>query len=438
MTALRELVWRRWQRDLPAELRTARIVVGFSGGLDSTVLLHLLVSLRDSGVPLTLEAVHVNHGLSANADTWQQRALAVSSAWDVPLYFESVALNDDGRGLEAAARQARYRVFDDRLKGGGVLACAHHRDDQVETFMLNLLRGSGSRGLSAMPLLRALGEGQLWRPLLMVSRLELEEYAGRHGLSYVDDESNADVRFARNHWRHDLLPPLRRAYPQFDEQVSCSAALLADEQQALSELAEFDWQQCRIDAGLDIAALQLISRGRRRNLLRFWSERCSGVGLGIGALQQLEETVLKADMDAQPQLRHAGGWMRRYRQQLVFCEDCGDDDVPRCVDWYTSQPLAWNGGCLKTEPSDSGLRHFSHLQVQQRSGGERIRPAGRGVSKTLKQLLKEHGVPTWQRDRVPLLYHGNDLVAVVGICIAEGYVAGDGEPAMRVVFQIAS
>lgn len=257
---------------LNRQLLTSRqILVAFSGGLDSTVLLHQLVQWRTENPGVTLRAIHVHHGLSANADAWVTHCENVCQQWQVPLVVERVQLAQEGLGIEAQARQARYQAFARTLLPGEVLVTAQHLDDQCETFLLALKRGSGPAGLSAMAEVSEFAGTRLIRPLLARTRGELEQWALAHGLRWIEDESNQDDSYDRNFLRLRVVPLLQQRWPHFAEATARSAALCAEQESLLDELLADDLAHCQTSQGtLQIAPMLAMSDARRAAIIRRW------------------------------------------------------------------------------------------------------------------------------------------------------------------------
>ncbi|EJM37300.1 tRNA(Ile)-lysidine synthetase, partial [Pseudomonas sp. GM33] len=253
--------------------------IAFSGGLDSTVLLHLLAHLAKTESLPALSAIHVHHGLQAVADAWPEHCRSVCAALGIPLQTVRVRVAP-GASLERAARDARYHTFTEVTRPDEVLLTAQHRDDQAETLLFRLLRGAGVRGLSGMPRQRPLGKGHLLRPLLDVTRAELEAYANEHGLSWIEDPSNEDRQYSRNYLRHQVFPALTRRWPQAVATMARSAAHLTEAQGLLEELADMDLREANSVSefawlglrSLELASLAQLSAARQRNALSHWLE----------------------------------------------------------------------------------------------------------------------------------------------------------------------
>lgn len=429
--------------------RDKHYCVAFSGGLDSTVLLHAVVEALPKG---QVRAIHIHHGLSPNADQWQKHCETISAQWSVPLTTVRVNVQTDGKGLEDAARQARYRAFEQHLQPGDVLLTAHHSDDQVETLLLRLARGSGPRGLAGMAASRPLGQGKLWRPLLPVSRETLLAYGRDHQLRWIDDESNEDPRFDRNYLRHQVLPPLRRRWPDLGERWGTSAALCGEADQLLREYAWEDLDRLTVDSPgavpefcpvLSLSGLRALSVSRRQWVLRCWCET-NGAGLPTReALAQIEAQLIQGREDAQALVPVGDRTVRRFRGGLYLVPALSDGELPdgpvplSLEGKYAAVDLP-TGGALQVEwGGEVDVRlsaHLGPLTLRWRRGGERCRPVGRGHSQTLKKLLQEYELPPWWRERIPLIYSGETLVAVPSLWVCEGFQAAAGEPGYRLLW----
>ncbi|HEX7027847.1 MAG TPA: tRNA lysidine(34) synthetase TilS [Gammaproteobacteria bacterium] len=405
----------------------SRYWVGFSGGLDSTVLLHALWRLQP---PQELVAVHVNHRLHPDADEWAGHCRQVCRDWNVPLQVVEVnAKARRGESPEAAARQARYAAFQDLLGHGDYLLTAQHQDDQAETLLLQLLRGGGPAGLAAMPLVGRFAAGYLARPLLPFDRRALRVYAEGEDLKWIDDSSNAALEFDRNYLRHEILPVLKTRWPGYPKTLARVARHQAEAAALLSEMAENDFAtvQGTDPAALSVSRLREFSGPRQRNAVRHW--------LGKQALDSPTEAVLNqiiALLDAAPDRCPAVVWrhteVRRYRDDIFFLRRVLENPVSPTYLWApgTELTLPELGLTLnRRELEKQGLvLPDTDLQVRFRRGGERIVLPGRRHSHSLKKLLQQRGVPPWLRQRLPLIYAGERLLAVLGL--TPPIVAGGG------------
>lgn len=391
--------------------------VAFSGGLDSTVLLHLLAEYARNHASPPLRAIHIHHGLQAAADAWPTHCQAICDNFDVELQVIHVQVSP-GASLEQAARDARYAAFRQVLGPGDILFTGQHRDDQAETLLFRLLRGAGLRGLAAMPGQRALGQGSLVRPLLTCSRQHLQDYAQAQGLTWIEDPSNVDIQFARNYLRGEVMPQLQQRWPQASQNFARAAEHLGEALGLLDELAQEDLTLARKGAplawpgldSLDLAALLALSPARQRNALQYW----------LSQRTRLPDTrhwagwadLRDAGADARPVWRLADGRLVRSHGRIWWLSG----------DWL-QQPagsLAWpdpdgllrlpGNGCVRLV----GAAVPSGLRIAYRQGGEMLEVPGRG-RRDLKRLLNEQQVPHFLRSRLPLLYHGECLLAVANL-----------------------
>ncbi len=441
----------------------SRLVVAFSGGLDSSVLLQALHRLRQSHpAAFTLTAIHVNHGLSPNAAAWQRFCEDICKALGVALAVERVHIaRDTGASLENLARQHRYAAFERCLHPGDCLVMGHHLDDLAETFLLRTLRGSGPRGLAAMPVTRKLGHGTLLRPLLGVTRQALEDFARAQQLQWIEDESNDSTLFDRNYCRHELLPAIARRWPSYRENWSRSAELCSEAEVLLQELAALDYASVATEEETVMAvdALDRLSPARQRNLLRYWLQRLQVADPGWHVLQKIVSELLPAAVDAQPEvswedagaLGDAAGSadrsvdstsrrrvLRRYRDRLYLLNVAPPLPGQGCQEWIPPAPLALPGnGVLRVSAgTGKGLRPLQQgtvLQIRYRQGGEHCRLAGRRT-RPLKQILQDAAVPPWLRERLPLLYAGDELICIPGVGVCEGWQAEECEPSWEVIW----
>jgi len=420
--------------------------VAYSGGMDSHVLLHAMAALR-TRPGVAVSAVHVNHGLHAAADGWQQHCAAVCAALDLPFTALRVqACAQRGESPEAAARAARYRALADWLPAGHGLLSAQHRDDQAETLLIQLLRGSGVHGLAAMPETAALGRGLLLRPLLTEPRAQLRDYAEHAGLQWVEDPSNDDVGFTRNFLRHRILPVLAQRWPAASASLARSAAHQAEAAALLDELAAADLAGAEDAAGtVSCAHLLALSPARRHNALREWLRRGCGRAPSAAVLERIGTDLLYSRPDAQPCVRWAQHELRRYRDRLYLLGQPQADVSPDMIDWIPGESLELpgHGGVLRARTvTGAGVRRAlvgqQGVRIGRRRGGERCRPAGRAQHHTLKHLFQESAVPPWLRARIPLIYIGDELAAVAGLWTCEPFLAGPDEADILFEWQLAT
>ena len=418
---------------LPASTPRAggAILVGFSGGLDSTVLLHLLSNSRFRADGL--RAIHVHHGLHPDADAWAAHCEAACAALDIPLSIAHVDVVDTGDGPEASARTARHAAFERELHDGEILALAHHRDDQSETFLLRALRGSGPDGLGAMRAWRAFGRGWLWRPLLAQPGEALRDYATTHELRWIDDPSNADDRFDRNFLRNRIMPLLRERWPHADSAFARSASLGAATADALAQIDDAALDALVDGNTLSAVALKALPPDVRARLLRRWIRHLDLPPLPADGLRRIESELLPAAADRTPHYDWSDARIVQWRGRLhaLHRDDGWPPDWRR--DWDGSKPLALpDGGTLSLE----GVPGFdATVQVRARIGGERIVLPGRTHSHPLKHVLQERGLPPWERARLPLLFAGDGSLLAAGTEILAGpFALWLAEHGARLVF----
>ena len=424
--------------------------LALSGGLDSSCLLHLISQLPERP---PLHALHVNHGLSAQADVWQTHCQTLCQRLDIPLAAHRAQVQLAGQGLEAAARTARYGVFEQCLGPGELLLMAHHGDDQVETFFLRLLRGAGTGGLAGMPASRQLGAGQLLRPLLACRRADLEAYATQHGLDWVEDDSNADQQLDRNYLRHTVLPLLESRWPGYRESIRQS--MRAVEEAELNQVAAV---QPLLDGAagqhwgeptLDLDRLGDLKSHTLEQVLRHW---CRQLGLEPPGRERLREFVRQLsswDGESAPQLPVSLPAILSDRGNSGSPHTPQGDSNPFCLERFQQRlhlrslapdPVGqWTlrpGSCLWIPGmGEVSIREMSgglslpasgSWQLRCRTGGEHCKLPGR-PRRSLKKLLQEQGLPPWWRRRLPLLFAGEQLAAVADLWVCEGAEAPAGE-----------
>lgn len=392
-------------------LPAGALAVGYSGGLDSTVLLHALAASTDARAQ-GLRALHVHHGLHPDADAWAAHCERVCAALDVSLQILRVKIDlADGRGPEGAARAARLQAFREALDGDEILALAHHRDDQAETVLLRLLRGAGGDGLAAMRRRSRLGTLHLWRPLVELPRSALRDYATTHALRWIEDPSNTDARYDRNFVRHRVLPVLTERWPHAVESLARSAALLAEQSQLLAAATATQLDALLIATDtISLSGLLAQPRAQRSRLLRMWLARLELPAPTSSIISAIERSLLPARTDGDACVEWATAVIHRWRDQL----HAERQRFPLPSGWIAS----WDGHAPLTLPDYSRLELHgadgfdAPLSVRARRGGERIKLPGRDHGHALKHVLQERDVPPWLRARMPLLFdHDDELLA---------------------------
>ncbi|MEC5317927.1 tRNA lysidine(34) synthetase TilS [Brenneria populi subsp. brevivirga] len=409
-----------------------KALVAYSGGVDSSVLLHLMVALRRRR-HIELRAAYVHHGLNPQADSWAEHCERQCRQWQVPFTRLDVTVDAQRGGIEAAARDARYRALREHLLDDEVLLTAQHLDDQSETFLLALKRGSGPAGLSAMAAQTTLGGHRLLRPLLGFPRRRLETYARSQRLSWIEDDSNRDERFDRNFLRRRILPQLRERWPHFPAAAARSAQLCAEQEQLLDELlAESLRALCQPDGSLSIDGLTPLSPVRRCALLRRWLAERGAQMPSRDRLQRLWDEVAVSRQDADPVLQLDQWQIRRFRQHL-YALPLMQSLRERVLAWRPpAGPLELPDGAGVLALAADGTRvrrPGAQEQVSIRfSAAGRVHRVGRAGGRSMKKLWQELGVPPWWRDRTPLLFYNERLIAALGWFVTLEGEAKEGEP----------
>lgn len=431
-------------RRRPARRPPLTAVVGYSGGRDSTVLLHLMARLaaqRGSGLREVV-AVHVNHGISRHAGDWLAHCERAAAALGVRLVGRHVAVRRAGRGLEAAAREARYQTLAEVASevGARVVCCAHHRDDRLETFLLQWMRGAGLEGLAAFAPVRAFANGELLllRPFIDVPRVELERYVEDRRLAFVEDDSNDDRALQRNALRLDVLPRLDALRPGFRTAAARSVDLVAEAAEALRSVAETDLALCQEGAPvgmLRLDALAMLPAARQTWVLRAWLASHGIEAVSRARLQDMLRQAREARSDARLLLRMGEREVRRYRGLLLL--KSGDASI------RDAESLQWSGEEEIAVPAWSGVLRFERvkdeegfdpawlaarpLDLKPRAGGERFKPKAGRPSKTLKRLYQDAGVAEFERARLPLVWRDGELIFVAGLGADVRLTERDGE-----------
>jgi tRNA(Ile)-lysidine synthase len=415
----------------------SRIVLALSGGMDSRVLLALLANIKALDHNLKCIAVHINHGLSPHAQEWAEKCESWCIDYGIEFALENVELVIGGQiSIEHEARNKRYEALNKYVSKNDLLITGQHSNDQLETFLLAMKRGSGPKGLSSMPLCSSFGDGFLVRPLLEVTREKIQEYALAHRLEWVEDESNQDTQFDRNFLRQVVIPALIGRWPSIEQSVSRTAKLCADQEQLLEELLQERLQTFTdLDGGLSIADLELQSVLARNQLLRLWLKNQQCVMPSMAQLALIWQEVALARRDANPIINLTSGQVRRFKERLYFIGKISDVSTwSATLSSDERVELPDNLGHIryicKHGESKSGLRAplddervWIHFSPQ----GITAHPAGRAHSRKLKKLYQEYGVPSWLRNRTPLVMYGDSLAMVVGLFVCKEFQGDDCE-----------
>jgi tRNA(Ile)-lysidine synthase len=395
-----------------------RIVLAFSGGVDSTLLAHLLVKQRRKLGGLRL--LHVDHGLQPASAEWSRHCARMARAWRVPFVsLRATIERRKGESPEAAARDARYALLASAMQTGEVLVTAQHRDDQAETLLLQLFRGAGVSGLASMPGIAAFDPGFIARPMLPWSRAGIEILARKARLRWIEDPSNADTRYSRNFVRRQLMPLIREHWPGADKALARSALHMAEAARLLSERAAQDLAGLADGAGLSVSALRALPLARRRNALRGFIARAGAEMPEASRLQEMSGPLLEARADAQPEVRWSNVRLTRSagRLDLHKAQEARNEFVAKSWHWHDDRRLVLvRDATLALVDDVSGPIDLARLprvlELRARSGGEGLRLSDKARMQTLKALLQKARIPVRERAQLPLLFHGDRLIAV--------------------------
>lgn len=420
-------------------LARPNLLVAYSGGLDSSVLLHLLAKLAET-IPFHLSAMHVHHGLSPHADQWAASCEAFCKLLTIPFSLFCVNLNkQNGLGIEAEARQARYNAL--ATAGADIVCLGHHQDDQAETLLLQLARGAGVKGLASMAITD--NPRQLFRPFLNVARSQLLAYAEHHHLNWIDDESNEDTRFDRNFMRHQVMPLLDQQYPNIQQRLARTASHMAEASQLLDALAEVD-AKAIIDHTAHNGALRLslliqLSQARQKNLVRWWLRQNHLAMPSTAVLDQIIQQLASPRVDTEVKVKVSDErFIMRYQGLAYLVVE------PEITSDYD---LTWQGEEMMVLPDLSRLfftrkkgegidlvkiSDTAQINIRKRQGGETIKPVSNRPARSLKQLFQECQLPPWQRQHLPLIYLADQLVVIPNIAIDVSVKAAKNQPSLSI------
>jgi tRNA(Ile)-lysidine synthase len=401
--------------------------IAYSGGIDSSVLLHAAsIACLDSGH--SLKAVHIDHQIHVDSQQWSQHCVDQCRMLNIPINTICVDVQQFSQhGNEGAAREARYHAFESLLGVNDVLFTAHHADDQVETVLLQLFRGAGVHGLAGCAQTRTLGNALLVRPLLEISRQDIEYYAEQHQLHWRDDPSNHSLLHDRNYLRHEVMPLLHARWQGLRETIGRSSQWQSESSEMLDSLAKLDATDAvDTDYCLSIKKLASLDNVRLKNVLRWWIRGADCLVPSADVLQSVINDAIYSRSDCEACIRWQNNEIRKYREQLYLKTVNMPHDATLSYQWDLQQSLKIPslGLELTREQLDQfgvNVSNIEQLTVSFRRGGEVMRPRGRGCQKELKSLFQEQGVKPWERDRIPLLFHNQQLIFVWGYWIGEGY-----------------
>ena len=403
------------------------ILVGLSGGLDSCVLLHLLSTIHLQLENVSVKAIHVNHGIHESSSDWAVFCQHYCQELSIPLIISEHDLRGVMNNREAVFRQTRYQVFSDQLPQAGLLLTAHHQSDQAETILFNLVRGAGIQGLRAMKSCVTFATGLHLRPLLQVPKALLFDYAGYYDLKWIDDPSNLDLELGRNYLRHHIIPQIEARWPAAQSTITRAGENLLDAEQILHEIGMQDINFCDEPnyagvinnaylAAINLDRIHQLSIARQLNLLRLWLLENTKIAVSAGQVQQIHQDLC---LQSNAGLFEYKGWELRVFKNTLYLMQA----MPK-IEKDITEPVFRQGSFIFEDLSmcvrlhgKSTSKQYPDLTFAARQGGERIRRNGQ--SRQLKSIYQESSIPTWERDRIPLIYSNKKLIAVPGVVVAD-------------------
>ena len=441
-----ELVWQQVQGLLPSEsLENLSLCVGFSGGLDSTVLLHLLNQYQKTQAKnqsFKLKAIHINHQLQKDADAWSDFCSQFCKNNNIPFQSINVDLVDTKKtGVEAAARNARYQAFSETLSDNDILLTAHHRDDQIETVLLHMLRGSGIEGAAAIDPISKFKHHYLLRPLLNFDRNQLKDYAEKENLQWIEDPSNAEVNFNRNYLRLEVLPLIEKRWPAYRQTIQRFSNNAKSATTVINDYISQDYMHCLNGEKntLFINTLTQLSLEKRLMIIRYWIKQQNYSMPSESVLLQIHAALTAYD-DANPLIEWGDAIVRRYRNEIYLLPRKKISFQNQDYSFDTKKTLTINGlGKLGAQKimgkgiSDDYVN--AQIKIIFRQGGEKCQPFGRKGNHSLKKLFQEYAVPPWQREKTPIIMIDNEIAGVVGLFYCETFATKKDESGF--VFELA-
>lgn len=412
-----------------AVLSTKRWVIGYSGGRDSHVLLHTMAQFHSSLPSLSLKAIHVNHQLHSEAEKWAEHCQKTARTLGIECKILRVDLElKKGESLEAKAREKRYQAIVENLSPNDILLTAHTQDDQAETLVLQLIRGAGVQGLSCMGVCKPLGHTFHYRPLLSVSREDIEMASIAYGLTWITDDSNENIRFDRNFIRHEILPLLKARFKGVVPSLARSAQLCQEAARAQEAQAHTDFKTITRAKGDQIEATALIRLPfeRQKAAIRYWIAKNGYAYPSKVKLEDIIHQINTARLEAQPCIKWLGGMVRRYHTHWYILPPIEKPNLEKAFTIQRQKGQGFRG---------SYFEDLSQLTIHYRQGGERCKPTGHPFSKSLKKWFQIFNIPTWVRDTIPLVYYQDTLIGALGYFICEGWQANAEEEGVEILLQ---
>ena len=420
---------------------TKTVIIAYSGGVDSHVLLYACSLLLSRFINIDFKSIYIDHGLHSDSKKWRDHCEKIAKSLAIP--FQSIVVDAKdvkGEGPEQAARHARYDAFKRQVKKNCLLLTAQHQDDQAETLLLQLLRGCGVQGLAGMPVLDGFSEGHIGRPFLGVSRELIVQYAVKKHLKWVEDPSNEDSSFNRNYLRNKVVPLIKKRWPAFSVTTSRTAQHCADASALINNLS-IEYMDLEKPYRLDLSTIQLLDNKVQRAVLRHWLALNNVQMPSSKVLLQLQKNVIQADIGKSPKLIWAEYEIRRFENFIYLMKK-----LPRVL---ASLNVNWSGlrcslpdmmGTLQLSPCvGQGVKQdfwkANAVTVRTRQGGEKIKLRGRHGTRKLKKLLNEQAMPNWLRERLPLIYIAGELVGVADLWIDEHFLANADEQGYKILWE---
>ncbi|MDQ7051045.1 MAG: tRNA lysidine(34) synthetase TilS [Enterobacterales bacterium] len=418
------------------------LLVAYSGGLDSSVLLHAVVSLWQQGLIDEPIALHFNHGLQAQALDWQKHCQSICQAYKIQFICQQAALSKENKTSEQDARQARYQFFESLIAPDQLLLMAHHQNDQAETLLFRLIRGSGRLGMSGIQPLRRLAAGSLMRPMLHLSKSDIHDYAIKHELSWIEDPSNQSVQYDRNYIRQQLLPLVEQRWHKATKNIAQFSQIAGEQNEILQQAAEQDLAMVASgERKLSYPKLIKLSAARQKNLLHYWVNQMLGQSPSYAEimqlLKQLESVALSSNTSNQAiKVKLASGWIRLFKQELYFCLSDPPQALAESIVWrpmnkriILSKDLALVAHPLDLAVTSADVLHLTVrppkkdeiVSLRARIGGEKIQPAGQDFRRSLKKLFQDLAIPHWDREWLPIVYYNDQIVAIPGVVVDQTF-----------------
>jgi tRNA(Ile)-lysidine synthase len=394
---------------------TTTWIVAYSGGVDSHVLLHQL-SLAAAAQQISVKAIHVNHGLHPDADQWTSHCLQECQKINIPLQVHSININrQPQQSLEAVARKERYAILQNAINKNCILVTGHHLDDQAETLLLQLFRGSGVKGLASMPTRQSFGDGLHIRPLLQATRDSIYQYANKHHLNYIHDDSNDDTKFTRNYIRHQVMPILKKQWPSISSSICRSSRHCADADQLLTTYAAETIKKLS-SSTIDITAMNNLTTKQQQNILRQWISANQYQPPTTKQLQQIQG-MISTPNEKQPEVQLKNYEIRRHKKQLYILKPLQNHNPSQVISWNMTHDLTLTHGLgtlnkkhiLNNIPSSTDK---NKITVRFRQGGERWKKSNQTITHCVKNLMQEENIEPWLRDRIPLIYEDSTLIYI--------------------------